>query len=71
MIAMTILTVEEIRAVLARKGDIHTASAAKAFSVPEDRVTPQQRQWAKIENYRAMYDPAFWREVNGMGSPKA
>ena len=50
-----ILTIDEVRAVLARKGDLHKATAAKAFGIPEDQVTPEQRRWAKQANYRGMY----------------
>lgn len=44
------LTPEELARVLARKGDIHTASAAKALGIPEAEVTPAQRASAKALN---------------------
>jgi DNA polymerase I-like protein with 3'-5' exonuclease and polymerase domains len=51
----TILTPDEVKAVLARSGDLHKATAAKAFGVREEDVTPAQRQWAKTVNFRMLY----------------
>lgn len=50
-----VLTPEEVRAVIARKGDIHRATAAKVFSIPETEVTVEQRTWAKTMNFHMMY----------------
>ena len=61
-----ILTVDEIRALLIRKGDLHTATAARIFKVPEEQVTPEQRHFAKLINFRCLYDPDFWRQVMGV-----
>ena len=66
-----ILTIDEIRVVLARKGDLHRATAAKAFNVPEEQVTREQRQWAKQVNHRSLYDPDFWKEVYGINEALA
>jgi DNA polymerase-1 len=35
--------------------DVHKATAAKVFGVPEDQVTPEQRKTAKIINFGALY----------------
>ena len=59
-----ILTIDEVRAVLARKGDLHKATAAKAFNCSEEQVTPEQRRWAKQANYGSLYSPVFWQRVN-------
>ncbi len=46
--------------VFARGGDLHRTTAALAFRVPEDAVTPAQRSAAKALNFGLMY---------GMGAP--
>lgn len=37
--------------------DLHKKTAAKMFGVPEDQVTPEQRQAGKRANYFSMYPP--------------
>jgi DNA polymerase-1 len=46
--------------VFRRGGDLHRATAAMAFGVPEEAVTPEQRVAAKALNFGLMY---------GMGAP--
>ncbi|MEJ0021621.1 MAG: DNA polymerase [Candidatus Doudnabacteria bacterium] len=36
-------------------GDFHTATAARIFNVPEDKVTPNQRRDAKTINFSVLY----------------
>jgi len=60
-----ILTIDEVRAVLARKGDLHLATAAKAFNTTEAQVTKEQRAWAKQSNFRHLYTNDFWEQVYG------
>ena len=36
-------------------GDVHRATAAKMFGVPEDEVTDEQRRQAKATNFGALY----------------
>lgn len=54
---------EFIRAVLARKGDPHTAWAAYVAGKPESEVTREERQAAKTANYYLLYDPKFLASV--------
>lgn len=38
--------------------DIHREKAAKIFGVPEEKVTPEQRRYAKTLNYALAYTPS-------------
>ena len=54
---------EFIRAVLARKGDPHTAWAAHCLNKPESEVTREERAAAKTNNYYLLYNPAFLASI--------
>jgi len=46
-----------------RGADVHTTTAAQVFGVPEDRVDPFQRRFAKVVNYGL----AYGMEAYGLG----
>lgn len=35
--------------------DLHRKKAAEIFGIPESEVTPEQRRYGKLENFRAIY----------------
>lgn len=43
------------KVVLGQSVDVHTERAARVFNVPQDKVTKEQRQFAKMVNYTKMY----------------
>jgi DNA polymerase-1 len=46
-----------------RNADIHTTTASRVFGVPEDKVDPFQRRFAKVVNYGL----AYGMEAYGLG----
>ncbi len=51
--------------------DIHTATAAKVFRVPEDMVTPQMRRHAKAVNFGIIYGISEYGLAKDLGIPRA
>lgn len=50
-----------------RGADIHRATAAKMFNVPEDQVTANQRRAAKVINFGVLYGMSAFRVSNELG----
>ena len=51
--------------------DIHTATAAKVFRVPEDMVTPQMRRHAKAVNFGIIYGISEYGLAKDLGISRA
>lgn len=46
--------------------DLHRKKAAEIFGIPEDQVTPEQRRFGKMENFREIYsNPQSLLNVTG------
>jgi DNA polymerase-1 len=52
-----------------RGADIHRATAAKIFNVPEDQLTPEQRRAAKTINFGVLYGMSAFRLSNELNIP--
>ncbi|MEO8763864.1 MAG: DNA polymerase I [Ginsengibacter sp.] len=53
------------------KKDIHTATAAKVFSVPEDDVTKEMRYKAKSVNFGIIYGQGAFGLAENLGIPRS
>jgi DNA polymerase-1 len=51
--------------------DVHTATAAKIFGVPEDEVTKEQRRRAKTANFGIIYGISAFGLSRRLGIPRA
>jgi DNA polymerase-1 len=58
---------EGLREAFASGTDIHTATAARVFSLPEDRVDPGSRSRAKMVNYGLAYGMNAWGLASRLG----
>jgi DNA polymerase-1 len=47
--------------------DIHTATSAKVYGVPESEVTPQMRRAAKAVNFGIIYGQSAWGLAENLG----
>jgi DNA polymerase I len=56
-----------LREAFASGTDIHTATAARVFSLPEDRVDPGSRSRAKMVNYGLAYGMNAWGLASRLG----
>jgi DNA polymerase I len=56
-----------LREAFAAGTDIHTATAARVFSLPEDRVDPGSRSRAKMVNYGLAYGMNAWGLASRLG----
>ena len=59
-----------MREVFNSGGDVHRATAAKMFSVPEDEVTDEQRRQAKATNFGALFGSISQRAGQLLPDPR-
>ena len=61
---------EAMCAAFSRGADIHTATAAQVFGVPEEGVTPEQRKRAKAVNFGIVYGIGAYSLAQDLGVSK-
>lgn len=53
---MTDLELRVLNLMKSHPSDLHSETASLIFQVPVDEVTPEQRKYAKVYNYRLFYN---------------
>ncbi len=66
-----IADVADLKAVFARGGDIHRATAAEIFAVAEKDVSASQRRRAKAVNFGLIYGQSAWGLARQLRIPQA